>query len=209
MLTVPEYDLDKESTLTVLREDDVISPGEAKWFRKELERLAGKTLTGQPRLRMVWGPTHHDPMSTDPDAIKYLDINHRGVQLGERRWFIEIHRTPEFLARSGRYQLDTIQDEDGTKLLKSLPSEGCYDYWMRLERGIVNNEQVTLVYQPPDNEALAKVKEIWEWEQLPQNERDALEDANRELGRRQIIGEQRQRGGAIYTGAVPHHLIPR
>lgn len=209
-MLIPEYDLDRPSTLTILREDDVISQGEAKWFRQQLECVAGKAMMGKPRLRLVWGPTHRDEMSTDPDQIKYLDdVSCGKEQLGERRWFVEIHRTPEFLARSGRYQITTRQDDDGTKLLKSLPSEGCYDYWLRLERGIVEGEKVTLVYQPPDSEALAKVREIWDWEMKPQNERDALEQANREIERRQMIGEQRrQMGGSIYTGAMPP-LIPR
>ncbi len=185
MLDVPEYDLQRPSTLTVLREADVISPSEAAWFRRRLERIAGKTLMGQPRLRMVWGATHCDEMSTDKQALKYLDFNYGGEQFGERRFIIEVHRSPEFLEASGRYQITTRQDTDGTKLLKEIQPEGCYDYWLRLERE-------NLTYHPPDDEALKAIEIIWQFEQNPDNRRNALEQGDYELDRRRQIHEQRQ-----------------
>jgi hypothetical protein len=71
------------------------------------------------------------------------------------------------------------------QLLQPFPSEGCYDYWLRLERA-------NLTYHPPDGEALEVIRALWEWEQTPQNQRDALEQANREIERRQMIQRERQ-----------------
>jgi hypothetical protein len=248
LLEVPEYDLTRPSTLTVLNESDVISDGEAKWFRRELQRIAGKSRFGEPNLVMRWGPTYEDPMQADK-VIKYLDFGFAGEQLGERRWIIEIWRSPEFLKRSGRYQTliapDVVQEfyfckgcdaeiicsretlaflgsvppcdkcgskrsytrenreAGGKRLLNQFPSDGCYDYWLRLERA-------DLTYHPPDNEALEVARALWQWELTPQNERDSLEQADREIERRQVIQWQRQQqGGAIYTGAVHPQFIPR
>lgn len=248
MLEIPEYDLTKPSTLTVLNESEVISSGEAKWFRRELERIAGKNRFGGPNLQMVWGATHEDPMQADK-IVKYLDFGFAREQLGERRFIIEIWRSPEFLRRSGRYQTliapdvvqefhfcraceteiectpetlevlgsvppcskcgskrsrtETVRESGGKRLLNEFPSEGCYDYWLRLERA-------NLTYHPPDNEALMVIKGLWEWELTPQNERDALEQSDREIERRQMISMMRQQGrGAIYTGAIHPQLIPR
>lgn len=241
MLVIPEYDLSNPPSLKVLTEDDVISQGEAKWFRRQLERIAGKNRFGGPNIQCVWGPTHIDPMSAD-NGIKYLDFVFAGEQFGERRFFLEIWRSPEFLVRSGRYQQRLQNEPDevterafcracqgtltrkpdgepdqcacgstrygieeeriirGTKLLNDFPSEGCYDYWLRLERA-------NLTYHPLDNEAVEIAKALWKWELTPQNERDQLEQADRELERRQTIEMMRRQGqpigGAIYTGAVP------
>jgi hypothetical protein len=189
LLNIPEYDLEKPNSLFVLTEDDVISAGKVKQFRKELERIAGKNPHGEPILAMRWGPTYEDPMSTRP-TIKYQDfVDSHGKEFGERRWIIERWRSPEFLARSGRYQIVTRQDpETGEKLLKTIQANGCYDYWLRLERA-------NFTYHPPDGEALNIICGLWKWEQTPQNERDALEQANRELERRQMILAQRQQTG--------------
>jgi hypothetical protein len=197
LIQIPEYDLNIPSSLTVLRESEVISATDAQRFRDELINIAGMSPQGKPRLRLVWGPTHIDEMSTHPEAIKYLDFVYNNEQLGERRWFIEIHRTPEFLARSGRYQIETRQDTDGEKLLKSLPSEGCYDYWLRLERK-------NLTYHAPDGEALEAIRAMWAWELSPQSQKDLLLAADREMERRQAINMMRQqRPTRLHFSSVP------
>lgn len=239
---IPELDPNNTDTHVVLREDDVISAGEAKWFREQLERIAGKNPHGKPNLQMVWGPIYEDPMQAD-HGIKYLDfIGKDGIQLGERRFILEIWRSPDFLMRSGRYKVlsdsGTVKDfylckschtelglgadgpprchkcgsvrsynrqvrEDGEgKLLCDFPAEGCYDYWLRLERS-------DLTYHPPDNEILSIARALWEWELVPQNKRNELEQADRERFRRQELEELRRPSGFVYTGAVPSHLIPR
>jgi hypothetical protein len=204
LIQVPEYDLSKPDGLTVLREGDVISDGEVRWARKQLKRMAGTTLTGQPRLRLVWGVTHVDEMSTLGN-IKYLDFTHNGQQLGERRWFVEIHRSPEFLAASGRYQLETRQDDDGAKLLKSLPADGCYDYWLRLE--LVDRETGDHSYCPPDDRALEVIRAMWQWEQMPQSQRDDLERADREQERRRRIEATRRQRNDLW-GFDPDLFVP-
>lgn len=231
MIQVPEYDV---ALPTVLTEDDVLAPSEVKWFRHQLKRVAGKNPFGGQVLELRWGPTYRDPMAVAPDTIKYLDFSRHGRQYGERRWFIEIWRSPEFLERSGRYKVindsdkvteryfckaceteitaspdaleywgavppcqkcgsvrsrtETIREMGAGQLLQEFPREGCYDYWLRLERA-------NLTYHPPDGEVLQVVRALWAWEQMPQNKRDALEQADRELERRQMILAQRQQSG--------------
>lgn len=243
MLTIEELDPNNPRTHKVLKEDDVISPGEAKWFRRELERIAGTNPHGKPKLQMVWGPTHEDPMQIDR-LLKYVDFaTELGVAMGERRWIIEVWRSPEFLVKSGRYQatvdagtikdfhlcaschadlffgpnglekctacgsgrsyLRQLREDGGGKLLCDFPGEGCYDYWLRLERA-------NFTYHAPDNEALKIIRALWEWELTPQNRRDALEQSDRELERRQMILEQRRQSGTVpQFGSeliLPRHL---
>lgn len=201
MLEVPEYQLDGHDA--ILTEDDVVSPTEAKWFRHQLKRIAGVNPHGQPKLALRWGATWRNPMSTNPDSIKYVDCVYQGKELGERRWIIEIWRSPEFLAKSGRYQLTTRQDADGTKLLKEIQSDGCYDYWLRLERA-------NLTYHPLNQQALEICERLWQWELTPENERNAIEQADREIERRQMILAQRQQSGrapVFGSGLIlPAHL---
>lgn len=228
MLNVPEYNMDFPVVIT---EDDVMTT-EVQWFRKQLKRIAGKNAHGGQNLELRWAVTYRDPMSAD-NNIKYLDFVQYGRQFGERRFIIEVHRSPEFLKRSGRYQTlrasddvrefyfckaceaeikcsqatldllgsvppcpkcgsnrsrtELIRETEG-RLLNEFPSEGCYDYWLRLERA-------NLTYHPPDGEALKVVQALWAWEQMPQNERDALEQADREIERRQMLLAQRQQSG--------------
>jgi len=241
-LEIPEYDPSEPSSLVVLTEDEVVSAGEAKWFRRRLSKIGGKNRFGRANLEMRWGPVYEDPMAVDKQ-LKYLDFTYGATQLGERRWFLEIWRSPEFLKRSGRYKIindsDTVQEfyfckacdaeikcdaqtlavlgsvppcsKCGSKrsrieliremgkgqLLQEFPSEGCYDYWLRLERA-------NLTYLEPNQMCLNIAKALWEWEQLSQSERNDLERADAEKERRQMIAEQqRAMGGGIYTGAVP------
>jgi hypothetical protein len=101
MIQIPEYDIQRPDTLHVIRESEMLGPSEAERIEKELVRIAGLNRFGKPNLVLRWGPTYRDPMSADTEQIKYLDFVHNGTQLGERRFFIEIHRSPEFLVRSG------------------------------------------------------------------------------------------------------------
>lgn len=239
---IPELNPHDLGTHVVLREHDVIDRSEVRRFRKELERIGGKNPHGRPKLQLIWGPTHEDPMQAD-HGIKYLDfVDKNGVQFGERRFFIEIWRSPEFLVRSGRYKVlsdsGTVKDfyfckgchaelamvadgpercskcgsvrnylrqvrESGEgRLLCDFPAEGCYDYWLRLERA-------NLTYHPPDNEILTIARALWEWELVPQNQRNALEQADRERARRFELEEMRRPSSCVYTGAVPFNQIPR
>lgn len=231
MLEVPEYDLTE--TPIVLRETDVASEGELRWFRKQLRKIAGKNPHGENILELRWGPTYEDPMLSER-GLKYIDFVRFGTQYGERRWFIEIWRSPEFLKRSGRYRqvfdqdrvqefyfckaCDTeikaspetlallgttppcskcgssrsytreIRETNEGRLLKDFPTRGCYDYWLRLERA-------DLTYHPLNNEALKVCRALWVWEQTPLNERNAIEQADREIERRKMILAQRQQSG--------------
>lgn len=228
MLTVPEYDLDCPVRLTA---DEVCAPGEQKWFKRQLKRIAGRNRFGGLNLELRWGVDYIDPMSYAPDTIKYLDFTHFGRQYGERRWIIEIWRSPEFLERSGRYKIlndpdtvtefyfcvacgDEIQVSPATlqllgdvppclscgskrhrteliremgkgQLLQEFPAEGCYDYWLRLERADYS-------YHPPDAEAIKAIEHIWQFELLPENKRNLMAQADAQLERRRAIQLMRQ-----------------
>lgn len=240
-MLIPEYNL---SLPTIITESEVVD-SEAKWFRKELKRIAGKNRFGRQNLELRWAVTHLDPMQST-EQVKYLDFEHHGTQYGERRFIIEIWRSPEFLKRSHRYETvlepdtvkefyfckacdteiisnpealemlgglppcpkcastrvrtELIRETGGGRLLNEFPSAGCYDYWLRLERA-------DHTYHPPDGEALAVVRALWEWEKTPENQRNALEQADREIQRRQMILAERQQfgntpqfgSGLIYT----------
>ena len=115
-----------------------------------------------------------------------------------RRHIVEIWRSPQFLEDSGRYQLVTRQDDDGTKLLKEFPRQGCYDYWLRLERA-------NLTFHPLDKEALTVCRALWTWEQVSPFQRDALERANAEQERRMELARLRQERRQNHFGIVPVH----
>ena len=228
MLEVPEYDLDHPEVITA---DEVVAPSEQAWFRRQLKRIAGRNPFGGQNLELRWGVTYIDPMAYEPNTIKYLDFSHNGKQYGERRWIIEIWRSPEFLQRSGRYKIirdsdtvveryfckacdEEIQTSTATlqllgavppcpkcgssrsrteliremgkgQLLQEFPAQGCYDYWLRLERA-------DLSYHPLDNEAIRAVEQIWQFELLPENERDLLAQGEAQLQRRLAIQQMRQ-----------------
>lgn len=228
MLTVPEYDLDHPVRLTA---DEVTSPGEQAWFRRQLKRIAGRNRLGGLNLELRWGVDHVDPMAHEPDTIKYLDFSHGGRQYGERRWIIEIYRSPEFLQRSGRYKvindsdtvtefyfcaacnaeiqastatlqllgdvppctqcgsrrhrIELIRETGKGQLLQEFPAQGCYDYWLRLERADYS-------YHPPDVEAIKAIETIWQFELSPENQRDAMAQADAQMERRQAINLLRQ-----------------
>lgn len=199
-MLIEEYDLTRDSTLIPIREDE-LSRDEIKWFRAELKAIAGENPHGGQNLELRWAGDYHDPMSTS-DQLKYLDFVHSGVELGERRFIVEIWRSPQFLENSGRYQLASIQDTDGTKLLKTIQSQGCYDYWLRLERA-------NLTFHPLDKEAVAVCRALWQYEQMSQFQRDVLEQADAEQERRMFIARQRMEQRQNYFGIIPAHAVPQ
>lgn len=199
-MQIDEYDLSRDSTLVLIRKSE-LNHDEIKWFRAELRAIAGKNPFGGQNLELRWGGDYRDPMSVN-DSLKYLDLVHNGVELGERRFIVEIWRSPQFLEDSERYQLTSIQDIDGTKLLKTIQSQGCYDYWLRLERA-------NLTFHPLDKEAVDICRALWQWEQVSQFQRDALEQADAQQERRMLIARQRQEQRQNHFGIVPAYAMPR
>jgi hypothetical protein len=231
LLEIQEIHPDQLDTHVLLQEQDIASASSIKWFRKQLKKIAGTNRFGEPHLALRWGATYEDPMQSEPGYLKYLDFQIGSKQWGERRWIIEIYRSPEFLKRSRRYErvnvpdtvhefyfcaacdteivcsketleylgavppcpkcnskrvrTEMIREAGGGQVLQEFPVRGCYDYWLRLERA-------NFTYHPLDNEALNVIRALWKWEQMPQNERDAIEQADREIERRQMIQFIRQ-----------------
>lgn len=199
-MLIDEYDLTRESTLVPIRESE-LSHDEIKWFRAELKDIAGTNPFGGQNLELRWAGDYRDPMQVT-DGLKYLDFVHNGVELGERRFIVEIWRSPQFLEDSERYQLTSIQDTDGTKLLKTIPAQGCYDYWLRLERA-------NLTFHPLDKEAVNVCRALWQYEQMTQFQRDALEQADAQRERRILIARQRAEQRQNHFGVVPAYAVPR
>lgn len=59
-----------------------------------------------------------------------------------------------------------IREEGEGKLMRDLPREGCYDYFLRLQRK-------DGTYHPPDARALAGIRELWVKHQRSFSEKDA------------------------------------
>lgn len=88
------------------------------------------------------------------------------THLGERRFIVEVWRSPEFLERSGRYIEGNLRDpETGEILLRDFPRQGCYDYFYRIERA-------DGTYHPPDGEALEGIRQLWAKSQRSPKEKD-------------------------------------
>lgn len=244
MLDVPEYDLDHPVIITA---DEACSPSEQTWFRKQLKRIAGRNRFGGLNLELRWGVDYVDPMAYEPETIKYLDFTRHGRQYGERRWVIEIHRSPEFLERSGRYKVihdsdhvvefyfcaacdaeikvstatlqllgdvppclscgsrrhrtELIREAGKGQLLQEFPTQGCYDYWLRLERADYS-------YHAPDAEAIKAIEAIWQFELLPQHKRNELAQADAQQERRRAIQLMRQQTPTnVHFGSGPIPLL--
>lgn len=95
-----------------------------------------------------------DKIEDIPAGKLYLPI-YSQTHLGERRFIVEIWRSPEFLERSGRYVEGSRRDpETGEILLREFPRQGCYDCFFRIERA-------DRTYHPPDGEALEGIQQLW------------------------------------------------
>src|SRR5688572_19569292 len=57
---------------------------------------------------------------------------YRSEEKGEERWIIERWRSPEFLATTGRFTA-RHDPATGEELIRELPTEGHYDFFMRLQ----------------------------------------------------------------------------
>jgi hypothetical protein len=131
-MLVPEFDLEDESTWTV-----ITAPPVDASFLEGLKEIGGLNPLGKPMLQLVWGATHVDPQSADGDLKYFLcdsppvlrgfefkmdgethrvkslaevpltvliaEPRYESEQLGQRRFIVEEWHSPEFLAKSGRY----------------------------------------------------------------------------------------------------------
>jgi hypothetical protein len=224
-MNVPEYDLKNPSTWIVIREHDAASESELRRFSDSLVSIAGTNPHGEPNLKLVWGVTHQDPMTTDDLPKYYVStpeptlIGHQyregdelrtvtkleevpagkislpiygTTKLGERRFIVERWRSPEDLARSGRY-LDSVRfdAETGAELLREFPRRGCYDFFLRLEDTNGN-------YHAPDAETLEAIRVKWKYDTetpFDQKQRDvqAFREREAEAEKRRVRGVYEER----------------
>jgi hypothetical protein len=139
-------------------------------FNQELARLAGRTLLGQPRLRMI-DASRETVWEAGCQRIKYVGhVAEDGTEVGEDRYIVEIWRSPEFLAASGRFT-DQRHDDDGSELIREMPSEGHYDYMLRVPREDFATKSPAV---------LGVIKEVWEFQRLTLSEQNRLIDEHRE-----------------------------
>ena len=156
-------------------------------FQAELARIGGTNPFGQPVLKLVDGRTEEkweaggwvlkypvvtsrrqgfeyrddegrlqfveDPKDVPPGKL-CVDA-YRQEERGEEVMIVERWRSAEFLARTGRFR--DRRDEDGSELLPELPSEGHYDFFVRLQRPDGTPH-------PADREALEMVEALWKYE---------------------------------------------
>jgi hypothetical protein len=132
----------------------------------ELIRIAGRNGDGQPHLRAVDGQ-RETPWMAGKQRIKYLDhITDDGTEVGQECVVVEIWRSPEFLAASGRFTEQRF-DTDGSEIVRAMPSDGHYDYMLRVPWPDVANRA---------GEVLVTAQDIWAFQRLSLREQNALID---------------------------------
>jgi hypothetical protein len=152
-------------------------------FNKELERIAGTNLYGQPLLRLVDGRTEQTWVAGGW-KLKYVGrTDDDGTEHGEEGFIIEQWRSPEFLAASGRFT-DHRRDTDGSEVIREMPSEGFYDYFLR-----VTDEQL----RERAGEALETVRAVWAFQCLPLREQNRLIDEHEEQVKKRRAKAERER----------------
>jgi hypothetical protein len=129
-------------------------------------------------------------LASGPDAVPagriFVQREHQD-EVGEERLIIERWRSAEFLAKSGRFSELIRRDADGTELLRELPAEGHYDFFMRLQRQDGTPH-------PPDDAALEMVRALWKYEQsttVAEREMHLREDRERKASAAEKANKER------------------
>lgn len=149
-------------------------------FNDELVRIAGRNGEGLPLLKLVDGRREQTWVAGGwkPKYVARTDDD--GTEHGEEGYIIEQWRSPEFLAASGRFT-DHRHDADGSEVIREMPSEGHYDYFLR-----VSDEQL----RDRAGEALETVRQVWAFQKLPLAEQNRLIDEHQER-----VKEARRKAG--------------
>lgn len=78
-----------------------------------------------------------------------------------------------------------VRESGEGQLTRSLPPEGCYDYFYRIERA-------NGMYHPPDAEALAGIEMLWQEHLKSFKEKDQTIKANREMAASLAIQQRKE-----------------
>lgn len=157
-------------------------------FNTELLRIAGRNGDGQPLLKLVDG-RREQVWVAGGWKLKYVgNTDEDGTEHGEEGYVIEQWRSPEFLAASGRFT-DNRHDADGSEVIREMPSEGHYDYFLRLTDEQLRNRA---------GEVLETVKAVWAVQRLPLREQNRLIDEHQERVRQARQKAERARRNNLW-----------
>jgi hypothetical protein len=152
-------------------------------FSDELIRIAGRNGDGLPLLKLVDG-RKEQAWTAGEWKLKYVGrTDEDGTEHGEEGYIIEQWRSPEFLAASGRFTTHR-HDTDGSEVIREMPSEGFYDYFLRL-----SDEQL----RDRAGEFLETVREVWAFQKLPLREQNRLIDEHQERVRQARAAAEKKR----------------
>lgn len=160
------------------------------WFVKKLADAGGKSFTGKPRLRVVWGPEQRDHLG----RYKYIKPTggHFEAFMLERYQEAGFFGTPDEWNKDRNFYDDISQTWVDVK--GPYPSAGAYTLVMPLTDGDGNYIALT---EAVCNEVLRKIRNDIAWASLTHDERlqylqseDEREAQQREYEREQADGER-------------------
>lgn len=152
-------------------------------FNDELVRIAERNRDGGPMLRLVDG-RREQTWVAGGWKLKYVGrTDEDGTEHGEEGFIIEQWRSPEFLASVGRFTAFR-HDSDGSEVVREMPSEGHYDYFLRM-----SDEQL----RDRAGEFLETVRAVWAFQRLPLREQNRLIDEHEEEVKKRRAAAEKKR----------------
>lgn len=171
------------------------------WVNDRLVSIAGRHSSGKPNLRCTWGGTAKNE-SAAFDCLKYscgfsrqevagyeytkdgetfftetiegidpaiflIPTIRQPEELGLLRWVIEKLTPPEELERMGRFQ-KRYADGEIVPTLREFPKEGIYECFFIIETKAGK-------YHDLDADVMLRVKQMWDFSQLPFAQQETLE----------------------------------
>jgi hypothetical protein len=152
------------------------SPVDLSLWQKRIDMIAGKTPTGQSRLRIIWGQSA-DMISCGRRALKYVFYRYQeGGQIhdiGIPRFYIEeLHSNTELhhgdAWERARYYWD-VSTGERIDVLGPVPEEGFYSAVFCVAHhdnlccngsGVLNNEPCLGAYRPPTDADLQRIQRM-------------------------------------------------
>lgn len=168
----PTFDIESE----IVKARNQPSPVELKPWQDRIDKIAGISITGKPRLRIVWGQAA-DFFSCGRIAKKYCFWRYQEgpdiVDIGIPRFYVEeLHGNAELRHKDGwdkaRYYRDEVTGET-IDVLGPIPEEGFYTTVFLIAhhdelccngREVVKHEPCLGAYRPPCDSDLQRIRRM-------------------------------------------------
>lgn len=180
----PVFDIESE----IVKARNQPSPVDLKLWQDRIEKIAGFSSTGKPRLRIVWGQAA-DMFSCGRMAKKYcfwkLQQGAEIHDIGIPRFYVEeLHTNTELKGNDGwnraRYYRDEVTGET-IDVLGPLPEEGFYTCVFMIAhhddlccsgKEVVRHEPCLGAYRPPTDADLQRIRRMkWRRDTASNDER--------------------------------------